>query len=95
MTIPTSDPGVVIEEQRPGYVRYRRLADGRRWEIEGACDRRGWCLVGAVIDGMQIRDLDHLAQMVAEKGVDRIDSELDVPVTPEFTGCCPLTGRWL
>jgi hypothetical protein len=22
-------------------------------------------------------------------------TRLDVPVTPEFKGCCPLTGRWL
>ena len=23
------------------------------------------------------------------------EGRLDVPVTPEFKGCCPLTGRWL
>lgn len=47
MTTPTADPHVVIEEQRPGYVRYRSV-DGRRWEVEGVCDMRGHCLVGAV-----------------------------------------------
>lgn len=43
----TADPTVVIEHERPGYVRYRSL-DGRRWEIHGTCDYRGDCLVGAV-----------------------------------------------
>lgn len=35
----TSDPEILIEEQRPGYVRYRRV-DGRRWEVWGtaSCD---------------------------------------------------------
>lgn len=23
------------------------------------------------------------------------EGRLDVPVTPDFTGCCPLEGRWL
>jgi hypothetical protein len=44
---PTCDPTVWIEEQRPGYVRYRN-AVGRRWEVYGACDKRGDCWVGAV-----------------------------------------------
>lgn len=90
---PTSDPSVLIEEQRVGYIRYR-CKDGRRWEVEGVCDRRGHCLVGAVIDGAQVRDLDHLAEIAAAKP-GRIDSELDVPVLPGFSGCCPLVGRWL
>jgi hypothetical protein len=92
---PTAEEGLFIEEQRLGYVRYVRPATGERWEIEGTCDRRGLCMVGAVIDGVQVRDLDHLAQMVLDKGTERLDSELDVAVTPEFTGCCPLRGRWL
>lgn len=73
----TADPHVVIEAQHVGYVRYRR-DDGRRWEVNGTCDGRGDCLVGAV---------DPL--------MGRPDERLDVPVTPEFTGCCPLIGRWL
>ena len=87
--IPTADPYVVIEEQREGYVRYRNL-DGRRWEVHGTCDKRGNCLIGAVIDGEEVRDLDHLTEIAAKKP-GRIDSELDVPVTPEFSGCCPFT----
>lgn len=94
MMTPTADPHVVIEELRAGYVRYRN-DEGRRWEITGTCDRRGHCLVGGVINGEQVRDLRHLAELVALAGKDRIDSELDVPVTPGFTGCCPLVGRWL
>lgn len=91
----TVDPDVVIEEQRVGYVRYRRVTDGRRWEVHGTCDRRGDCLIGAVIDTpdgpVEIEDHDHLARLAESLGRDRIDSDLDVPVTPEFRGCCPFT----
>jgi hypothetical protein len=74
---PTVEPDVFIEEERPGYVRYR-ATDGRRWEIRGRCDYRGDCLVGAVDPVLGPRE-----------------TRLDVPVTPDFRGCCPLTGAWL
>lgn len=93
--IPTSDPTVFIEEQREGYWRYVQPETGKRWEIEGFCDRRGDCMIGAVVDGVTIQNHEHLAALCAEVGQDRIDSELDVPVTPDFEGCCPLEGRWL
>lgn len=67
----TTDPSVVIEEQRAGYVRYRNT-DGRRWEVFGVCDMRGHCLVGAV-----------------NPPLGPPGTRLDVPVTPEFEGCCP------
>lgn len=86
--IPTADPHIAIEAWRTGYVRYRR-SDGRRWEVYGVCDRRGDCLIGAVIEGEQVRDHAHLAELVERLGRARVDSELDVPVTPEFEGCCP------
>lgn len=92
---PTSDPTVWIEEQRDGYVRYRN-ADGRRWEVHGVCDRRGDCLIGAVIEHPRLKggqvvveDHAHLGRLCRYLGRDRIDSEMDVPVTPEFQGCCP------
>lgn len=87
--IPTADPHVVIEEKREGYVRYRNL-DGRRWEVHGVCDRRGHCLIGSVIDGVEVESFYHLRKIAAAKP-GRVDSELDVPVTPEFRGCCPFT----
>lgn len=91
--VPTSDRHVVIEERSPGYVRYRS-DEGRRWEVRGECDRRGHCLVGAVIQTprglVEVESLDHIEQLKAELGVERIDSEMDVPVAPGFTGCCPL-----
>lgn len=87
----TSDPGVWIEEQRDGYVRYRN-SSGRRWEVHGVCDRRGDCLIGAVIDTpdgpVEVESKQHLARLREELGRDRIDSHLDVPVTPEFNTCC-------
>jgi hypothetical protein len=90
---PTYDPAVFIEEQRPGYVRYRNT-DGRRWEVHGTCDRRGDCLIGATIstpDGpVKVRDHKHLAELGEQLGRERIDSEMDVPVGPGFKGCCPL-----
>lgn len=86
----TSDPYVVIEEKRPGYVRYRR-DDGLRWEVHGVCDRRGDCLIGAVIEGYgQIKDHADIERAKKVLGRERIDSELDVPVGPGFRDCCPL-----
>ena len=93
--IPTADPHVLIEEKLDGYVRYFRTADGRRWEVIGICDRRGDCLIGAVIEGEQVRDHAHLEELKARLGADRLVSEMDVPVTPEFEECCPFTYREL
>ncbi len=91
--IPTNDPDTMIEEQRESYVRYVHT-DGRRWEVHGVCDRRGDCLVGAVIDTpgglVQVRDRAHIAELKMLLGQERIDSELDVPVGVGFIGCCPL-----
>jgi len=90
---PTADPTVRIEEQRPGYVRYQ-ANDGRRWEVRGVCDRRGDCLIGAIIQTpwglVEITSKQDLDDLTLELGTDRIDSELDVPVGPGFSGCCPL-----
>ena len=88
MLISTADDYIFIEEQREGYVRYRRISDGRRWEVHGTCDRRGDCLIGATVDEIQIRDHEHLEELKVILGKQRIDSELDVPVTPEFDDCC-------
>lgn len=44
----TIDPYVFIEEEYKGYVRYRNITSGRRWEVLGICDYRGDCIVGAV-----------------------------------------------
>ena len=68
----TSDPDVLIEEERKGYVRYRSISTGRRWEVIGICDYRGHCIEGAVNPLLGPRE-----------------TRLDVPVTPEFSGCCP------
>ena len=87
---PTADPSVYLEERRPGYARYVNR-EGRRWEVHGTCDRRGDCLVGATVAGEFIRDRAHLEDLARRLGRDRVDSELDVPVTPEFKGCCPFT----
>jgi hypothetical protein len=85
----TADPFVVIEDQQSGYVRYRNIKTGRRWEVWGTCDRRGDCLVGAVVDTpdgkVQIADKDAISLFDQA----RLVADLDVPVTPEFTGCCP------
>lgn len=90
---PTADPYVFIEEQRPGYVVYRNTTTGRRWAVHGTCDRRGDCLIGAIVENEhgepeKIRDYNHIAELRRRKGSSRIDSEFDVPVTPEFDICC-------
>lgn len=37
----TCDRYILIEEQRDGYVRYRNVITGRRWEVLGTCAYRG------------------------------------------------------
>ena len=89
----TSDKHVVIEEHAPGYVRYRS-DEGSRWEVRGECIKLGYCLIGATIqtpDGLvTVESLEHIEKLKQELGVERIDSELDVPVGPGFESCCPL-----
>lgn len=93
--IATADPHVFIEEKHEGYVRYYRPIDGRRWEVYGVCDRRGDCLIGAVIEGETVRDHAHLEELKTRLGVERLISEMDVPITPEFKECCHLQGVYL
>lgn len=81
----TSDKDIVIEEQRDGYWRYQQMPTGRRWEVYGVCDKRGNCLVGAVIDGVEVTSLDHAHTLATEY------TGLDSPVMPEFSGCCDFT----
>lgn len=97
--IATADPDIFIEEQREGYTRYWRT-DGKRWEVHGVCDRRGDCLIGAVIEGEQVKSHAHLKRLATKLGRERVDSELDVPWFPAKgtkteTGCCPLRFRML
>lgn len=79
----TADPDVVIEIRDGDSIIYRRT-DGLRWRVTGKCDRRGDCLIGAVINGVTIESKEQLRAMG-----DRPDSPLDVPVGPKFKGCCP------
>lgn len=84
----TFDPYVSIEERGEGYIRYRNAA-GRRWEVHGVCDHRGDCLIGAVIDGFGVIESHEDIEAAKKKlGTDRLLSEMDVPVTPEFDSCC-------
>lgn len=88
---PTADPTVFIEEKRDGYTRYRST-EGRRWEVHGYCDRRGDCLIGANVETpeglVEVRSKAHIRELQRHLGRERIDSEMDVPVTPEFQECC-------
>lgn len=83
--IPTIDPFIVIEEQRDGYIRYRDTQSGKRWEVHGTCDKRGNCLVGAVINGESITSLERARELAINY------TGPDCPVTPSFEGCCPFT----
>jgi hypothetical protein len=77
----TADPAVLIEEQHPGYVRYRR-SDGRRWEVFGACvfdgSGHGPCMEGAI-----------------DPDIGDPRFRLDVPVTPELQCSLCVAGRHL
>ena len=88
----TADPNVFIEEQRKGYVRYRNTETGRRWEVHGECVGLARCIVGAVVDGEEVKTLKRAKKLWAE-GKERFP--LDSPVTPEFHGCCPFTFKEL
>lgn len=84
----TADPEVIIESRSGDSVTYRR-SDGVRWRVTGKCDRRGFCLVGCVIDGTVIESVEHLNELAQGR---RIDSELDVPLGPGYKNdCCPMT----
>lgn len=90
----TADPTVFIEARGGDWTRYRRTTDGRRWEVHGACDRRGDCLVGAYIakEGRVMRDKKDVEATSLKYALSgRLDAEEDVPVTPEFRGCCPFS----
>lgn len=76
------DPNVVIEEQREGYVRYRRDNDGKRWEVYGICDDNRACMVGAVVDGVYIENIEQARALPKP--------DLDCPVFLGFSDCCPL-----
>lgn len=82
---PTCDPEIFIEEQRVGFIRYRRITDGRRWEVHGICDKRANCLVGATINGEFVSTIERARELALSY------MGLDCPVTPEFKGCCPFT----
>lgn len=82
---PTSDPYVFIEEERKGYVRYQNTETGRRWEVYGECIGVAKCIVGATVDGKEIKTLKEAKEIWKNR------KELfpaDNPITPEFRDCC-------
>ena len=85
----TQDPDVVIEARDPGFVRYRNTVTGRRWEVHGRCTGVARCIVGAVVDGKEVKTLKQ-ARAIWKRGF-----FLDCPVTPEFSGCCPFRFKEL
>jgi hypothetical protein len=93
---PTADPEVVIEAQGDDWIIYRR-SDGVRWRVSGRCDKRGDCVLGAVVTSpagepvliKSKRQLNRLAKEWNRPG--RIDGPLDIPTGPGYGGeCCPL-----
>lgn len=80
---PTADPAVFIEYSEEGLIRYQDL-NGKRWEVAGICDKRGDCLVGAVIDGETVQTIERARELALGY------AGLDCPVSMGFSGCCPL-----
>jgi len=81
MDAPTSDPGVVIESRDESGVVYRSVT-GRRWRVNGECNRCGLCVVGAVpIERWTWRGPPGTPGAVFDT---LYGSRLDEPVTPEF-----------
>jgi len=56
--------------------------------VHGECDQRGDCLIGLIIEGEIVRDHAHLIEIKKRVKKERLISDLDVPVTPEFDYCC-------
>jgi len=83
----TVDPDVFIESQSVGYIRYWRQGDNRRWEVKGTCVRKGDCMIGAVVGGVEITDKTQLATLALSPAWKNQET-YDTPVTPEFEGCC-------
>lgn len=89
---PTFDPCVFIESESPGYIRYWRSTDLRRWEVHGACKNRGYCIIGANLpDGTQPTTLQAVLDWFKANPQGEANI-LDVPVTPEFDTCCAASG---
>lgn len=86
----TSDPEVIIEKREGESITYRR-SDGVRWRVTGKCDRRGLCMIGAVLGDTQVESVEQLAHMCKVLGKERLDSDLDVPLGPGYdSNCCPM-----
>lgn len=91
----TADPAVVIERRGKDTITYRNIENNQRWMVTGKCDRRGLCMIGAAVGNVIIESVEHLEALCKERGVTRVDSMLDVPVSINFSGCCPLKVKEL
>lgn len=78
----TLDPDIVIEEQKKGYVRYRRRSTGKSWVVRGECNQCGLCVIGAANeDDYEWQKLP--GRPGAVKDI-RFPVRPDEPVTPGF-----------
>lgn len=81
------EPNLWIEEQHEGYVLYWNSQTGERTEVTGVCDGNRVCMVGAVVDGREIKTVEDARALPTPL--------LDCPVGPGFSGCCDLDVRVL
>jgi hypothetical protein len=81
---PTSDPFIVIEEQREGYVRYRSLISGERWVVRGTCNQCGLCVIG-VAHPEHYEWHGEPGTPLAVSDLRVAQGRLDEPVAPGFT----------
>lgn len=89
----TGDPHIFIEDEQPGYVRYRHVVTGRRWEVNGECTGVATCIVGATLpSGEYVETIERARRVWRELREQRVP---DCPVTPEFEGCCDFQFREL
>lgn len=96
---PTVDPEVFIESCDGDSITYQR-SDGLRWRVTGQCDKRGFCMLGAVVTGpddkeviiKSVEQLNKLAKKWNRIGHIQSDEPLDVPTNINYDGsCCPFT----
>lgn len=86
------DPEVEIEARGEDWIIYRRT-DGLRWKVTGKCDRRGHCWVGGEMPTPSgphfVKSVEDYQEAISSLGEDWLARQPDVPVGPNFTGCCP------
>jgi hypothetical protein len=93
----TADSEVFVIECDKNSLTYER-SDGHVWKVTGKCDKRGLCMLGAVVLSPygeevlieHVEQLNRLAREWNREGHIQTDEDLDVPISYNYNqSCCP------